>query len=217
MKKIAWLGAVAVAGLVSACGGTGGGNTTADAGLSMPLNANEVAGLKYMREEEELARDLYMNIFTARGSTLTVFQNISTNSETVHAQKMLDLLNTYGEADPSTGNPATYTDPGLQTLYDQLIATATGGSTTDLDALMVGAKVEEVDIDDINAKKAQVQPVHALIIQTYDNLLCGSRNHLRSFVSQIEAITGTAYVAQVPAVAAEVSSILTTPNEQCGR
>ena len=170
-----------------------------------------------MREEEELARDLYMNIFTARGSTLTIFQNISLNSEVGHAQKMLDLLNTYGETDPSTGQSNTYTDAGLQTLYDQLIGTATGGATTDLNALMVGAKVEEVDIDDINAKKAQVQPVHALIIQTYDNLLCGSRNHLRSFVSQIETVTGTAYVAQVPAVATEVATILAGSQEQCGK
>ncbi len=217
MKKATWLILMATAGFVSACGDTGGGNTTADAGLSTPLNVNEIAGLKYMREEEELARDLYMNIFTARGSTLTVFQTISTNSETVHAQKMLDLLNTYGEADPSTGQTNTYTDAGLQALYDQLIGTATGGATTDLDALRVGALVEEVDITDINEKKALVQPVHALIIQTYDNLLCGSRNHLRSFVSQIEAISGTTYVVQVPALSAEVAAILASPNERCGR
>ena len=215
MKYKTWLIALGLMFGLTACGNTNNGSSAADAGLSTPLNTNEIAGLKYMREEEELARDLYMTIFNNKG--LTVFQTISTNSETVHAQKMLDLLNTYGEADPSTGNPATYTDTGLQTLYNTLVASATGATTVDLDALNVGALVEEVDIDDINAKKAQVQPVHALIIQTYDNLLCGSRNHLRSFVSQIEAITGTAYIAQVPAVAAEVAQILATPQEQCGR
>jgi hypothetical protein len=215
MKKTNQMVLVATIGLLSACGGSGGSGNAADAGLSTPLSTNEIAGLKYMREEEELARDLYMTIFNNKG--LTVFQTISSKSETVHAQKMLDLLNTYGEADPSTGNPATYTDTGLQTLYNTLLASATGAGTVDLDALMVGALVEEVDIDDINAKKAQVQSAHALIIQTYDNLLCGSRNHLRSFVTQIEAITGTTYVVQVPAVAAEVASILASPNEQCGR
>ncbi|MDQ6976816.1 MAG: DUF2202 domain-containing protein [Ghiorsea sp.] len=217
MRQVAWFFTVGAGALLAACGNTNNGSNTADAGLSTPLTANEIAGLKYMREEEELARDLYMNIFTVRGSTLTIFQNISLNSEVGHAQKMLDLLNTYGQADPSTGQSNTYTDVGLQSLYDQLIGTATGGATTDLNALMVGAKVEEVDIDDINAKKAQVQPVHALIIQTYDNLLCGSRNHLRSFVAQIEATTGKAYVAQVPAVAAEVATILAGTQEQCGR
>jgi len=216
MKKKSVILVVAVAGLLASCGADKNSNL-ADAGLSTPLNTAEIAGLKYMREEEELARDLYMNIFTARGATLTVFQTISQNSEVQHAQKMLDLLNTYGEADPSTGQTNTYTDTGLQALYDQLIGTATGGATTDLDALMVGAKVEEVDITDINEKKTLVQPVHALIIQTYDNLLCGSRNHLRSFVSQIEVITGTAYVVQVPALSAEVAAILASPNERCGR
>ena len=211
MKAITLWMMVLVAGLLAACGDT---KTTADAGLSTPLNADEIVGLKYMREEEELARDLYMTIFNNKG--LTVFQTISTNSETVHAQKMLDLLNTYGEADPSTGNPATYTDAGLQTLYDSLLASATGAATVDLDALKVGALVEEVDIEDINKEKALVQPAHALIIQTYDNLLCGSRNHLRSFVAEIEAITGTAYVPQVPALATEVNAILAGGQERCG-
>ncbi|MDQ7003564.1 MAG: DUF2202 domain-containing protein [Ghiorsea sp.] len=216
MKKIILYLALGVTIMLTACGNTGG-STAADAGLSTPLTANEIAGLKYMREEEELARDLYMNIYTARGSTLTIFQNISLNSEVGHAQKMLDLLNTYGEADPSTGNTTTYTNTGLQALYDQLIGTATGGATTDLNALMVGALVEEVDIEDINAKKAQVQPAHALIIQTYDNLLCGSRNHLRSFVAQIESTTGTTYTPQIPALAAEVAAILAGAQEKCGR
>ncbi|HID36317.1 MAG TPA: DUF2202 domain-containing protein [Ghiorsea sp.] len=212
MKAITLWMMVVAAGLLAACGNP---KTTADAGLSTPLNADEIAGLKYMREEEELARDLYMTIFNNKG--LTVFQNISLNSETVHAQKMLDLLNTYGETDPSTGIANAYTDPALQTLSDQLINTAAGATSTDLDALMVGALVEEVDIADINHEKSLVQPVHALIIQTYENLLCGSRNHLRAFVTQIEPITGVTYTPQVPALATEVAAILASPSEQCGR
>jgi len=205
MILVTWLGA---------CGNTGG-TTAADPGLSTPLTMDEANGLKYMREEEELARDLYMTIFNNKG--LTVFQSISLNSEVAHAQSMLNLLNTYSVADPSTGSPTTYSDPALQTLFNDLLATSTGAGATDVDALMVGALVEEVDIADINKEKALVQPVHALIIQTYDNLLCGSRNHLRSFVGQIEAITGTAYTPQVPALAVEVNAILAGGQEQCGQ
>lgn len=212
MKAMTLWMMVVAAGLLAACGNT---KTTADAGLSTPLNADEIAGLKYMREEEELARDLYMTIFNNKG--LTVFQSISLNSETAHAQSMLNLLNTYGETDPSTGNPATYTDIGLQSLYDSLLASATGATSNDLAALMTGALVEEVDIEDINKEKALMQPVHALIIQVYDNLLCGSRNHLRAFVAQIELLTGTTYVPQVPALAAEVQAILAGGQEQCGK
>jgi len=212
MKKIQWVLTILTVGLLSSCGGSS--SNLADAGLSTPLNTDEIVGLKYMREEEELARDLYMAIYNTKG--LTVFNTISTKSETVHAQKMLDLLNTYGEADPSTGIPSTYTDPALQSLYDLLLNMSTGATSTDLDALMVGALVEETDISDINDRKALVQPVHALIIQTYDNLLCGSRNHLRSFVSQVELLTGQPYVAQVPVLAAEVAAILGSPSERCG-
>ena len=208
-----WVGMILVTWL-GACGNTGG-TTAADPGLSTPLTMDEANGLKYMREEEELARDLYMTIFNNKG--LTVFQSISLNSEVAHAQSMLNLLNTYSVADPSTGSPTTYSDPALQTLFNDLLATSTGAGATDVDALMVGALVEEVDIADINKEKALVQPVHALIIQTYDNLLCGSRNHLRSFVGQIELITGTAYTPQVPALAVEVNAILAGAPEQCFR
>jgi len=208
-----WVGMILVTWL-GACGNTGG-TTAADPGLSTPLTMDEANGLKYMREEEELARDLYMTIFNNKG--LTVFQSISLNSEVAHAQSMLNLLNTYSVADPSTGNPTTYSDPALQALFNDLRATSTGAGATDVDALMVGALVEEMDIADINKEKALVQPVHALIIQTYDNLLCGSRNHLRSFVGQIELITGTAYTPQVPALAVEVNAILAGAPEQCFR
>ena len=215
MKGLKHIIVILMAGLLSACGASSNNNSSAATGLTVPLNPDEIAGLKYMREEEELARDLYMDIFNNKG--LTVFQNISQNSETQHAQKMLDLLNLYGETDPSTGFPNTYTDPGLQTLYDQLLNTATGATSTDLSALQVGALVEEVDINDINEKKALVQPEHAIIITTYDNLLCGSRNHLRSFVSQIETITGQPYTIQVPALTAEVTAILNSGQEKCGQ
>ncbi len=211
MKRVTLIGMVLGLSLLSAC--KDGKGSAADAGLSVPLTAAEKAGLLYLREEEELARDLYMTIFNNKG--LVSFQNISLNSETKHAQAMLGLLNTYGVADPSTGQPDSYTNAGLQTLYNKLLADATGATSTSLSALMVGALVEEVDILDINLKKAQVQPVHALIIATYDNLLCGSRNHLRAFVPQIEALTGTAYTVQTPAMAAEVQAILSSAKEQC--
>ena len=215
MKHIQFLLVIMMAGLLSACAPDNNNGSSAAAGLNVPLNADEVAGLKYMREEEELARDLYMDIFNNKG--ISVFKNISQNSETQHAQKMLVLLNIYGEKNPSTGSPSSYADTGLQALYDQLLNTATGAASTDLSALKVGALVEEIDINDINEKKALVQPEHAIINTTYDNLLCGSRNHLRSFVSQIEAITGQPYVIQVPDLTVEVTAILNGNQEKCGQ
>ena len=210
MKRIALIGMVLGLSLLSACKD---GKSPADPGIGVPLSADEEAGLLYVREEEELARDLYMTIFNNKG--LVIFKNISLNSEAVHAQTMLDLLNTYGIADPSTGQPDTYSNAELQTLYNQLLADATGAASTNLSALMVGALVEEVDILDITRMKALVQPEHAAITSAYDNLLCGSRNHLRAFVPQIEAITGTAYTVQTPSMATEVQAILSSAKEQC--
>jgi len=199
--------------MLASCGGNQV-NSSSDPGLSVPLSAAEKAGLIYMREEEELARDLYMSIFSNKG--LTQFQTISQNSETVHASKMLGLLNTYNVADPSTGQPGIYSDPSLQILYGQLAGTATGATSTALSAYQVGALVEEVDIIDIENYKAQVLSAHQLILSTYDNLLCGSRNHLRAFASQISAITGQPYQAQNASLTAVVNTIVTTPNEKCG-
>jgi hypothetical protein len=178
------------------------------------LSTAEIEGLLYMREEEELARDLYLDIYAAKDSRLTVFKNISDNAETQHAAAMLVLLEKYGIEDPSTGLHNTYTSEELQALYNQLLNIALGSD--DVAALKVGALVEETDIHDINTEKAQVSVNHQDIISTYDNLLCGSRNHLRSFVKQIESRTGQAYVTQVPALDAEVQAILSSSQEQCG-
>jgi type IV secretory pathway ATPase VirB11/archaellum biosynthesis ATPase len=81
----------------------------------------------------------------------------------------------------------------------------------------VGALVEETDIRDINTYKSQVSLEHQEIIDTYDNLLCGSRNHLRSFAKQIESLTGSTYATQVPELDAEVKAILSSDQERCGK
>jgi len=208
--------------LLSACGGGSSFSEEVDAaavGLSTEpvteLSAVEIEGLLFMREEEELARDLYLDIYAETGNRLTVFKNISDNAETKHAEAVRLLLVKYGLNDPSTGAHDTYTDLNLQSLYDLLFNSTMGGD--DLTALKVGALVEETDISDINDYIAQVSESHPDIIATYENLLCGSRNHLRSFASQIEALTGQAYVTQVPALDVEVRAILSSDQEQCGQ
>ena len=179
------------------------------------LSDKEVKGLLFMREEEELARDLYMDIYYAKGSTLNVFKNISEKAETKHAEAMRVLLETYGVDDPSTGVHNTFNDEELQHLYNDLFNIAIGSDN--LAALKVGALVEETDIADINEKKSQVSEEHQDIISTYENLLCGSRNHLRSFAKNIENETGQPYETQVPELDSEVRAILSGEQEKCGK
>lgn len=177
------------------------------------LSDIEVEGLLFMREEEELARDLYLDLYDAKG--LEIFQNISNNAESKHADKMKQLMDEYGVDDPSTGERDTYTDQHLQELYDELLNQGLGSD--DLAALRVGAFVEETDIRDINTHLDHVSAEHTDIISSYKNLLCGSRNHLRAFAQQIEDNTGSAYVTQVPELDAEVRAILISDKERCGK
>jgi hypothetical protein len=178
------------------------------------LSHEEIAGLLFMREEEELARDLYLNIYEGKGNQLRIFYNISSRAETKHAESIRVLLEKYGINDPSTGSRDTYNDKALQDLYDELLGSALGSN--DIAALNVGALVEETDIRDINAHLSHVSMDHQDIISTYDTLLCGSRNHLRAFARQIGNITGNDYIIQVPELTAEVQAILNSDKERCG-
>ena len=142
-----------------------------------------------MREEEKLARDVYLALYDLWG--LAIFQNIA-NSEQSHTDAVKVLLDTYGLEDPAAGNdPGEFDNEDLQALYDQLVLQ---GSQSLSDALKVGAAIEEIDILDIEAYLAQAD--NADIRRVYENLMKGSRNHLRSFVSTLSRQTGETYQPQ---------------------
>ena len=62
------------------------------------LNAGEMASLSFIREEEKLARDIYLALFNLWGKN--VFTNIS-NSESTHMGAVLVLLDKYDLEDPA--------------------------------------------------------------------------------------------------------------------
>jgi hypothetical protein len=152
------------------------------------LTEAEIEGILYMREEEKLARDVYLTLYDAWG--LPIFQNIA-RSETTHMAAVLTLIDQYGLADPAAGEVGLFTDPTLQGLYDQLV---TEGRQSPADALRVGAAIEEIDILDLQARLAQTE--NADIDLVYGNLLKGSRNHLRAFASTLARQTGETYQPQ---------------------
>ena len=172
------------------------------------LDAAEIAGLTYMREEEKLARDVYTYFYPLWNATL--FVNIS-SSEQEHFEAIGDLLDRYRLDDPARQDlPGVFQNPELQALYDQLTAQ---GSNTALAALQVGALIEETDMVDIVEAIAETD--QADIIEVYENLLRGSRNHLRAFVDAIEA-QGVPYTAQV-LPQDEVDAIVDSPMERGGK
>lgn len=154
------------------------------------LTEDEIAGLVFMREEEKVARDVYLTLYETWGSQ--VFSNIA-RAEQNHMDAVATLLTRYGIADPAAGNAiGEFSDPDLQALYDQLLDL---GNQSLADALRVGALVEETDIEDLIAELAAVE--HSDIQRVYQQLERGSENHLRAFVSTLERQTGQTYEPQV--------------------
>jgi hypothetical protein len=163
--------------------------TNDDSFIETVLSDTETANLVYMREEEKLARDTYITLNGAWG--LRVFSNISI-AEQAHMDAMLAMLNYYGIDDPVVNDAVgSFTNATLAGLYVDLVARAAASS---LEALYVGAYIEETDIRDIQL--AISDTAQANIIVVYENLLAGSKNHLRAFVNHIE-MQGEDYVAQV--------------------
>ncbi len=169
------------------------------------LTEQETEGLMYMREEEKLAHDVYRVLYEIWGQR--VFDNIS-RSEVTHTEAMLALLERYQLTDAVAGfDIGVFSIAELQTLNDSLVAS---GSNSLIDALMVGAAIEEIDIIDIQAYIEQVEDNDDIVL-VYESLLKGSRNHLRAFVSNLQQ-QGMTYQPQYMD-AAEYQDIIDAPME----
>ncbi len=152
------------------------------------LSKEEVESLVQMREEEKLARDVYLALFEKWG--LNIFSNIA-KSEQTHTDAVKALLDRYGIEDPVKDDTrGVFTSEKMQTLYNDLVAQ---GSKSLEDALKVGATVEDLDIKDLEDFLKITDNEDIKIV--YQNLMKGSRNHLRAFVRNIER-NGSTYAPQ---------------------
>lgn len=189
------------------------GNKRGDAGLStvianLPvqgLSAEEKAGLTKMREEEKLARDVYQVLYEQWG--LNIFNNIA-RSEQRHMNTVKSLHDKYGLIDPITDSSiGIFTDPEMLELYTKLVEK---GKTSIVDALQVGATIEDLDIKDLYDFLEQTDNLD--IKTVYQNLVKGSRNHLRAFSYQL-SMNGANYEAQYLS-ASEIEKIINSPKER---
>jgi len=159
-----------------------------DAMPKQPLSPEEVNALMEMREEEKLARDVYLTLYQKWG--LPIFHNIA-QSEQTHTDTVKALIDKYGLQDPvQDDNVGVFSDPKFTNLYEQLVAE---GSKSVVDALKVGATIEDLDIKDLQHWLAVTD--NNDIRFAFCNLMKGSRNHLRSFVSQLQRY-GASYTPQ---------------------
>lgn len=204
-------------GLSLAGGGNsrGGGNNDGEQSASIAvLDFNEATHLEFMREEEKLARDVYTTLGMLYPDSV-VFGHID-DSEQRHTDAVREMLEEYGLEDPNTNdNPGVFTGEAYGAYftekYHYLVELA---SASELDALYVGAFIEELDMMDINrcpqvivdqdngieesSQCGLIYTDQADIINLYTNLLDGSTSHLAGYVRAIESIIGGgAYTAQV--------------------
>ncbi|MCK5855848.1 MAG: DUF2202 domain-containing protein [Bacteroidales bacterium] len=137
------------------------------------LSASDAEGLIFMREEEKLARDSYFKMYELWNAK--VFSNIS-KSEQTHMDLLLDRVEQFKLKDVISQDTGKFVNDDLQKLYDQLVDS---GKDSLIAAFIVGATIEEVDIVDL-IKYIDITDNEDLKC-TYDVLLTGSRNHMRSF------------------------------------
>ncbi len=147
---------------------------------SVALTDAEVGHLMYMREEEKLARDVYLMLY--RQYATAIFSNIS-ESEQRHMDAMEGLIVKYGLEDPVVSDDVgAFTNPVFSDLYESLVEQ---GMENYCEALGVGIKIEELDIVDIGdaLKEVAAQDLERAL----NNLLFGSKNHLNAFTRQYDA------------------------------
>ena len=149
-----------------------------------PLSALEVEALLFMREEEKLARDVYLNLLEKWDSH--VFDNIS-GSEQKHMDYIACLLKKYELEDPADGNDeGEFENETLAQLYQELIE---AGNESLEGAYTVGATIEDLDIYDLMNQISIAD--NADIKAVFEELTRGSRNHMRAFVRNLDKLEVT--------------------------
>lgn len=144
------------------------------------LTSSEINQLQYLIEEEKLARDVYLHLFETHN--LFIFNNIS-GSEQKHMSFVAEVLDKYNITNPVKDQVGVFANNELQTLYDSFIIQ---GENSLQNAIIVGATIEDFDISDLTdfAQNTSKPDLKSL----YNKLACGSRNHMRAFIGQLDII-----------------------------
>jgi hypothetical protein len=143
----------------------------------------QVEQLIRMREEEKLAHDVYVAL--AQTSGLQIFNNIA-NAESQHMRAVEQLVSRYSPAIAGVDLPVgRFSNPQFQALYESLVAS---GSTSPIAAAAVGAKIEEMDIKDLQTMLSQNLPLD--ISRVLEHLQNASAHHLRAFAMELKRLGG---------------------------
>lgn len=147
------------------------------------LNEKERLALLYMREEEKLARDVY--VFLSGKWKHPTFENIKVAEER-HMEAIKCLLDKYSLKDPVSDDVyGKFENKQLAGLYDALTAE---GAVSLEKALVAGASIEDADIADLQNYFKDNSVDNADVKSVFENLMRGSRNHLRAFTGALDKL-----------------------------
>ena len=181
--------------------GCGSGNGSGQGDLS----ASETQYVLQMREEEKLARDVYLGL-DAKSATFGMIASAEQN----HMDAVGTLVDKYGLEDPIGGKAqGEFASASMATLYADLVAK---GDLSLVDALRVGAEIEDLDITDLD--DALAASGQQDLDNVFSNLQRGSRNHLRAFAGEL-ASQGASYEPQYLTME-EYNAIVESPVETGG-
>ena len=172
------------------------------------LSDPEKAAILFMREEEKLARDVYLALYEKWNSK--VFANIA-KSEQRHMDAVLCLIQRYGLEDPVAGfNPGEFITMG--DLYHNLVAK---GNESLIAAMTVGADIEVLDISDLILRKADIFENDDMLA-VFNELEKGSRNHLRAFIRNLGNLDATYELDEALMSQEDFDNIINSPKETGG-
>ena len=133
-------------------------------------------------EEEKVARDVYITLGEMYPEEKT-FANIQLSEQT-HMDAVRNLCVKYGISIPDVDqNVGEFYLEGMKGLYDSFV---NEGAVSKLAALVVGQKIEIMDIEDL-AEASNDMPID--VQKVFTNLMNGSINHLAAFINAIERET----------------------------
>jgi hypothetical protein len=159
--------------------GSGGYAALAAGSTASPLSENETADILFMREEEQMAYDLYARWGT--NYSQPIFKNIA-RSESVHISRVQALIDRYYPGTYRIGNAsAGYTDARIQQMYDTL---GPVGDASLHNALESGLVVEDRDIEDLD--RAIENTTRLDILGVWRELRAGSENYRQAFSQALD-------------------------------
>ncbi|WP_432788513.1 DUF2202 domain-containing protein [Polaribacter marinivivus] len=177
---------------------------TIDLQDNITISQKDADALLFILEEEKLARDTYEFLDKTWG--LNQFANIK-KSEQTHIDAIENLLK-QNEISYTILPEGVFSNDELQAHYNTF---KVDGVKSVIDALKIGATIEDLDIKDLEDFVLETE--NAQIINVYQSLQCGSRNHLRSFMNGLDK-NGCTYTPQF-ITQDEFNSIVNSSNEQC--